>query len=68
MRIERKSDSIEGFCNPWSDSHREISVIKFIKNNNKWTVASSMCMPSDIKAAIVIQECVDMAFYELGVL
>ena len=64
MRIEVKPNRIEGFCSipGWRG---EQSVIVFSTIQGKWHTASSMCLPSDIEAARVVQDCVAAAFREL---
>lgn len=68
MRIEvtpnQREGRIEGWCNipGWRN---EQSVITFATIHGKWHVASSMCLPSDIEAAKIVQECVAAAFKEL---
>jgi len=64
IRVDSRLCAIEGFCNPWLDNNMEVSVIKLTKNFDKWGVASSMCMPSNIKEAIIIQKCINDVFSE----
>jgi len=65
MRIEVRENRVEGFCNipGWRG---EQSVIAFNTIHGKWHCASSMCLPSDIKSARAVQECVSMAFSVLA--
>ena len=64
MRIDVKPNRIEGWCNipGWRG---EQSVIVFSTIQGKWHTASSMCLPSNIEAARIVQECVAAAFQEL---
>lgn len=64
MRIDVQKNRIEGWCNVpgWRG---EQSVISFSAMHGKWSTASSMCLPSDIRAAKAVQECVAAAFAEL---
>lgn len=63
MRIDVSQNRIEGWCNipGW---HGEQCVIVFSTIRGRWHVASSMCFPSDIKAAMIVHECVINAFNE----
>ena len=55
---------IEGFCDipGWVG---EMSVITFSKVNGKWSLASSIALPSNIVRALAIKQCFDAAFAEL---
>lgn len=64
MRIVVDENKIEGFQNV-TGYKGEMSVITFLKNRGRWTVGSSMCLPSDMIAALQIQECVAAAFTAL---
>ena len=68
MRIVVEPNMIEGRIEGWCDIpgwRGEQSVIVFSTIHGKWHVASSMCLPSDIEAAKIVQECVAAAFKEL---
>ena len=64
MRVVVDDHRIEGFTEV-EGFRRELSVISFMKNMGVWTTGSSMCMPSDLKAARQIHACVQAAFEEL---
>ena len=61
MRIEKSEGRIEGFCQipGWRN---ESSVISFMRNNDKWHVSSSTCLPTNIAQAKTVLECYQMAF------
>ena len=56
---------IEGVCDV-NGFRGKVDVIAFSIMKGTWTTASSMCLPSDIVAAIQIQECVAAAFDRLA--
>jgi len=64
--VDLSNGTIEGFCDHGSWSGED-SVIKLSRSwdSGEWTVASSRCLPSDIKDAQTIQACVNFAFLEL---
>jgi hypothetical protein len=64
MRIEVTDGKIEGFCNV-DGFIGEMSVITFLQNRDRWTTGSSMCLPSDINAAMQVADCVNAAIEEL---
>lgn len=63
MRIEVSDDRIEGFCS--RAGMEETSVIAFNRRNGIWSCGSSMCLPSSIGSALVVNCCVQAAFEAL---
>ena len=65
MRVVVNENKIEGFTCV-NGFRGEMSVITFLKNGDKWTTGSSMCLPADILAARQVHECVTAVFEALS--
>lgn len=61
---DKEVGRIVGYCQipGWA---YEQEVISFYINNGKWSIGGSMCLPSDINAALAIHECMTEAFKKL---
>lgn len=64
MRIEVNKTRVEGWCNipGWRG---EQSVVAFTLLNGEWHTACSMCLPSDVHSAKIVNDCVTAAFAAL---